>query len=112
MKRTSKLGLFSATLAASLFMALPASAAEDCPRGALDDRYCDFAITSELSHANLKGQKGTSKEYKQDFKKSKTLYLYEKGSVIINPSPELIDNINQKNLQNIGYNNYTLGEKA
>ncbi len=41
MKRTSKLGLFSAALAATLCMALPVSAAEDCPRGTLDERFCD-----------------------------------------------------------------------
>ena len=40
MKRTSKLGLFTAALATSFFMASTA-VAEDCPRGTLDKRYCD-----------------------------------------------------------------------
>ncbi len=41
MKKTSKLGLFTATLATSFFMASTAIAAEDCPRGTLDKRFCD-----------------------------------------------------------------------
>lgn len=41
MKKISKLGFFSAAVATSLLMALPASAAEDCPRGTLDKRFCD-----------------------------------------------------------------------
>jgi CRISPR-associated protein Cmr3 len=72
-------------------------------------KHCDFAITSEISHRNLTNKKHVSKASK--FEKSQTLYLYEKGSVFINPSKELITHLNNKNLQQIGYNIYTLGEK-
>ena len=72
---------------------------------------CDFAITSELSHRNLKGKKTATQKYKTVFGKSETLYLYEKGSVFIAPTQTLLDNINNKNLQQIGYNHYTLGEE-
>jgi CRISPR-associated protein Cmr3 len=69
---------------------------------------CDFAITSELSHRNLKSKKSALQ--KHTFEKSETLYLYEKGSVFINPSEELLADLNQENLQQIGYNIYTIGE--
>ncbi|KLE02181.1 hypothetical protein [Aliarcobacter butzleri] len=81
---------------------------------------CDFAITSEISYKNLIGKKSSMtknsdpKRNKQNnpFLKSDEIYFYEKGSVIINPSQKLIDNLNNKNLQQIGYNIYTnLGEK-
>ena len=72
---------------------------------------CVFAITSELSHRNLKGKKTATQKYKTVFGKSETLYLYEKGSVFIAPTQTLLDNINNKNLQQIGYNHYTLGEE-
>jgi len=72
---------------------------------------CVFAITSELSHRNLKGKKTATQKYKTVFGKSETLYLYEKGSVFIEPNQTLLDNINNNNLQQIGYNHYTLGEK-
>ena len=38
---SSALRLFSTAFAASLMMSASAFAAEDCPRGDLDDRYCD-----------------------------------------------------------------------
>lgn len=76
---------------------------------------CDFAVTSEISYQHLIGQKSSmtknveSKKNKQNnpFQKSNKVYLYEKGSVIINPSSALLDNLNNKNLQQIGYNKYT-----
>jgi hypothetical protein len=71
---------------------------------------CDFAITSEISHRNLVGKKTATKKYKTIFEKSETLYLYEKGSVFINPKQTLLENINNKNLQQIGYNTFTQGE--
>jgi len=71
--------------------------------------HCDFAIVSEISHRNLKNKKHVSRVNR--FEKSETLYLYEKGSVFINPSAELIADLNNKNLQQIGYNIYTLGEE-
>ncbi|MCT7535970.1 hypothetical protein [Aliarcobacter cryaerophilus] len=82
------------------------------------NEHCDFAITSEISYKNLMGKKSSmskssdSKKNKQNnhFLKSDEIYLYEKGSVIINPSSKLIDNLNNKNLQQIGYNTYTIGE--
>ncbi len=68
-----------------------------------------FAITSEISHRNLQNKKHVKKE--NVFEKSKTLYLYEKGSVFIKPSDELIENLENRNLQQIGYNIFTTGEK-
>ena len=70
---------------------------------------CDFAITSELSHRNLKSKKSALQ--KNAFEKSETVYLYEKGSVFINPSEELLAELNQENLQQIGYNIYSIGAK-
>jgi len=67
--------------------------------------YCDFATTSEISFRNLQNKKHVSQH--NEFKKSQTVYLYEKGSVIVNPKQELIDNLNNKNCQNIGYNHFT-----
>lgn len=69
---------------------------------------CDFAITSELSYRNLKSKKSILR--KSIFEKSETVYLYEKGSVFINPSELLLADLNQENLQQIGYNIYTIGE--
>ena len=69
---------------------------------------CDFAISSEFSYQNLQNQKHAFKH--NEFKKSDKVYLYEKGSVIINPSQALIDDLNNKNLQQIGYNIFTKGK--
>lgn len=66
---------------------------------------CDFAITSEISYKQLTN---SFNKNKKTFSKGAKVYLYEKGSVIINPSEALLDNINNKNLQQIGYNKYTL----
>ncbi len=41
MKKSSKLGFISSAIIASFFMASGVSAAEDCPRGDLDKRFCD-----------------------------------------------------------------------
>jgi len=84
------------------------------------DNNATFAISSEISHRNLTHkktvraydkiqQKHPQEDYR--FSKSETLYLYEKGSVFINPSDTLMENLNNKNLQQIGYNIYTQGEK-
>ena len=70
---------------------------------------CLFAITSEISHRNLKSKKSASQQYK--FEKSETLYLYEKGSVFVAPTDTLLAALKQDNLQQIGYNTYTIGEK-
>ncbi len=69
---------------------------------------CTFAITSEISYQSLQGKKHSTIHNK--FEKSTKIYLYEKGSIFINSSKELIDNLNNKNLQQIGYNIYTIGE--
>ena len=69
---------------------------------------CDFAITSEVSFAHLKN---SFKGNKRVCRKSSTKYLYEKGSIFIDPSPKLLENLRNENLQKIGYNIYTLGEK-
>jgi len=71
--------------------------------------HCDFAITSEISHRNLTNKKHVTK--KSPFSKSQTLYLYEKGSVFLNPSEAFMADLNKQNLQQIGYNIYTQGEK-
>ena len=67
--------------------------------------YCDFAITSEISYRNLKNKKDARKPSKLE--KSDTKYLYEKGSIFINPSQELINNLKNPNLEQIGYNIFT-----
>lgn len=67
--------------------------------------HCTFAITSEISFRNLRNKKHVSKH--SAFEKSETYYLYEKGSVFLEPSDELIENLNNKNCQQIGYNIYT-----
>jgi len=66
---------------------------------------CEFAITREISYQSLKNQKHAYKP--NTFEKTEKVFLYEKGSVIINPKKELIDNLNNKNCQKIGYNTYT-----
>ncbi len=67
--------------------------------------HCDFAITSEISFRTLINKKHATQHNK--FKKSHTLYLYEKGSIFINPSELLIKNLNNLNCQKIGYNQHT-----
>ena len=67
--------------------------------------HCDFAITREISFRTLINKKHASQH--NTFKKSHTLYLYEKGSIFINPSQALIENLNNLNCQHIGYNQYT-----
>jgi len=71
--------------------------------------HCDFAITSEISYRSLINKKHAIKPSK--LKKSDTKYLYEKGSIFINPSQELVNDLNNPNLQQIGYNIFTKGEK-
>jgi len=76
---------------------------------------CHFAVTSEISYQNIIGKKSSMtkkdepEKNKQNnpFKKSDKIYLYEKGSVIIGAKQSLIDNLNNSNLQQIGYNLYT-----
>jgi hypothetical protein len=70
---------------------------------------CEFAVTSEISHRNLQGKKTATKKYDSHFKKSDTLYLYEKGSVFIRPTQALLENINNANLQHVGYNTFSTG---
>lgn len=65
---------------------------------------CDFAITSEINYKQLTNN---FQKNKRTFSKSKKAYLYEKGSVILNPSDKLLENLNNKNCQQIGYNKYT-----
>lgn len=66
---------------------------------------CDFAITSEISFSSLQNKKHATKH--NEFKKSDKVFLYEKGSVFINPSEALIYNLNNKNCQQIGLNKFT-----
>jgi CRISPR-associated protein Cmr3 len=73
---------------------------------------CEFAITSELSYRQIiglrssmtKNEKAFKNNLSNPFQKSKRIFLYEKGSVIFKPSVELLDSLNNKNLQQIGYN--------
>lgn len=67
--------------------------------------HCTFAITREISHQNLRNKKHVSQKNK--FEKSNRIYLYEKGSVIIDPSDALVQHLNNPNLQQIGYNIHT-----
>lgn len=81
---------------------------------------CDFAVTSEISYRSLTGKKSSMTKNKDPqknrqnitFQKSEKIYLYEKGSVIINPSETLMENLNNENCQQAGYNihTYTQGE--
>jgi len=69
---------------------------------------CKFAITSEISFGYLKNN---LKEKKWTFSsKSKSIFLYEKGSVFIEPSDRLIKDLNNKNLQKIGLNQFSYNE--
>jgi len=63
---------------------------------------CAFAITSEIAFRNLQSDKHFKR--KNEFKKSKRLFLYEKGSVIFDPTEALMRSLNNENLQQIGYN--------
>ncbi|MEA3491491.1 MAG: type III-B CRISPR module-associated Cmr3 family protein [Campylobacterota bacterium] len=67
--------------------------------------HCVFAITSEISFQSLQNKKHATKS--NAFQKSTKIFLYEKGSVFINPSDELVKNLNNKNCQRIGYNKHT-----
>lgn len=70
---------------------------------------CKFAITSEISFNYLQNSfEGNQKRF---MKSPQTRFLYEKGSVFIEPSDELIDNLNNSNLRKIGYNIFTQGAK-
>jgi hypothetical protein len=76
--------------------------------------HCEFAITSELSYKNLTSMKGVQKNKQtklNSFQKSEQIFLYEKGSVFIGASSKFIENLNNKNLQQIGYNIHTSGKK-
>ena len=73
---------------------------------------CEFAITSEINFRYLKNRFNDKKNL--EFNKSKKSYnFYEKGSIFINPKRELIDALNNKTIQKIGYNqfSYNQGEK-
>jgi len=70
---------------------------------------CDFAITSEISFNYLQNSfEGNKKRFQ---KSPKTRFLYERGSLFINPSDILIASLNNSNLQKIGYNHFTKGEE-
>ena len=70
--------------------------------------HCRFAVTREISHRNLTGKKYAGRKYDNALQKSDTLYLYEKGSVFIEPSAALMEHLKNENLQPIGYNIYTI----
>lgn len=66
---------------------------------------CTFAITSEISYRTLKNKKHVTRHNR--FERTPQIYLYEKGSIIIEPSEQLLQNLNNQNCQKIGYNTYT-----
>ncbi|WP_418640441.1 hypothetical protein [Sulfurimonas sp. ST-27] len=68
-------------------------------------QHCDFAVTSEISFRTLQNKKHVTQHNK--FQKSKKVNLYEKGSVFINPSQDLLQNLNNTNCQKIGLNIYS-----
>ena len=70
---------------------------------------CEFAITSEISYRSLINKKHVSKH--NEFKKSEKVFLYEKGSIFIEPKQELLDNLDNKNLKKVGYNITNLDTK-
>jgi len=70
----------------------------------IDEECCTHAITSELSFRHLMNKKGK-------FGTSETAYFYERGSIFIGAKQALMDSLNNPNLQQIGYNKYTQGEK-
>ena len=70
---------------------------------------CEFAITSEISFKYLENEFNKNK---RKFSKSKNIFLYEKGSVFIEPEQALLDNLNNENLQKIGLNHYAYQKEA
>lgn len=71
---------------------------------------CNFAITSEISYRSITGSKHVQNRYENNkFHKCNRIFLYEKGSIFINPSNALIANLNNPNLQQIGYNIFSSG---
>lgn len=67
--------------------------------------HCEFAITSEISFNYLQNEFNGNK---RTFKKSKqTYFLYEKGSLFINPKDTLLESLENQNLQKIGLNQYS-----
>ncbi len=76
------------------------------------EECCEEAITSEISFRHLQLKRVEEGDKKKNiFAKSGTTYLYEKGSVFIDPTDKLITDLNNTNLQQIGYNKYSQGEK-
>jgi len=76
----------------------------------IKEESCDFAITSEISFNYLQNK---FEDEKRVFKKAKqTLFLYEKGSIFINPKDKLLKNLNNPNLQKIGLNKYSYKKGA
>lgn len=70
---------------------------------------CKFAITSEMSFNYLQNEFNGNK---RTFKKSqKTHFLYEKGSVFIEPNEKFLKSLNNKNLQKIGLNHHSYYKK-
>ena len=65
------------------------------------EKCAAFAITSEVESRYIKREKGGK------FAKSEMYYLYEKGSVFIDPTKDFIEQLNNENLQNIGFNHHS-----
>jgi len=64
--------------------------------------FADFAITRDIPFGYLYTKREKNKLV---FKKNETIYIYEKGSILFNPSDNLLNHINSfKNLQKIGMN--------
>ena len=65
---------------------------------------CDYAITSEINFKYLDNEFKDGGKFK--FKKSHSYNFYEKGSIFVNPKDELIEFLNNKHLQKVGYNHF------
>lgn len=72
-------------------------------------KYCDFAVTNEISFQNIKSKISKTN---QVFEKHEKVFFYEKGSVFFVKKEEK-DNfkkiLDKEQLQIIGYNKYILG---
>ncbi len=70
---------------------------------------CEFAITSEITFRYLENKFNNNGN--QIFHKSTKSYnFYEKGSIFINPTQELIEALNNKTIQKIGYNKFSYNQ--
>lgn len=71
--------------------------------------HCSFAITSEISFNYLQNEfKGNKRTFK---KSAQRRFLYEKGSVFIEPDEVLLHCLDNENLRKIGLNHYSYNKE-